>query len=173
MIPLKVFLRQNIIVIWIFNMRKICFTFLALFLTMSCTWLSGGKGQVIYHWQRPNTGVQKFSRDHSECMREAEDFKLLPDFKNWFYSEEVRYDIRADWHSEKGIWASYVPYEGAQPVMVNSIRDDSGSSPRKYRRCMEKRGYTRRTDNLPSTTNIFIYKPQDVNQDVPFEKYYR
>lgn len=173
MIQSKVFSRQNIIQIWIFNMKKILFLILIVLTIPACTWLAEGKGQVIYHWQRPNTGVAKFSRDHSECMRKAEDFKFLPSIKNWFYSEEVRFDIRADWHSEKGIWASYVPYEGAQPLMVNSIRDDSGSSPRKYRRCMEKRGYTRRSQDIPSTTNIFIYKPQDINQDTLFEEYYR
>ncbi len=159
--------------IWIFNMKKIYLLLLSCLLFSGCTWLSKGKGQVIYHWERPNTGVTKFSRDHSECMREAEDFKFLPDFRNWFYSEEVRFDIRADWHSEKGIWASYVPYPGAQPIMVNSIRKDEGSSPRKYRNCMEKRGYQPRNHDIPTSTNIFIYKPQDVNQDVPFEKYYR
>ena len=147
---------------------------LTLFLLMcSCTFLAKGKGQVIYHWERPKTGIEKFSRDHSECMREAEDFKFIPSIKNWFYSEEKRIDIKADWHSEKGIWASYVPYPGAQPILVNSVRDDHDSSPRKYRLCMEKRGYTHRTHDIPTVTNIFIYKPQDVNQDTLFEKYYR
>lgn len=147
---------------------------LTLFLITGCTTMfTEGNGQVIYHWARNNTGVAKFSRDHSECMREAEDLKLLPNIKNWFISEEARYDIRADWHSEKGIWASYVPYPGAQPLMVNSIRDDTNSSPRKYRTCMEKRGYWHRQNDIPTSSNIFIYKPQDINQDTPFEKYYR
>jgi len=145
----------------------------SIFILSSCALFSKGKGQVIFHWERPRTGVEKFARDHSECMREAEDFKLLPNIKNWFYSEEKRIDIRADWHSEKGIWASYVPYWGAQPLVVNSIRDDKDSSPRKYRICMEKRGYTHRTHDIPVITNIFVYKPQDINQDTPFEKYYR
>ena len=153
-------------------MKKIL-PLITIFLLSSCSWLSSGKGQVIFHWEKANTGIEKFSRDHSECMREAEDFKFIPNIKNWFYSEEKRIDIRADWHSEKGIWASYVPYWGAQPLLVNSVRDDTGSSPKKYRKCMEKRGYSHRTHDIPTVTNIFIYKPQDVNQDVPFEKYYR
>lgn len=152
---------------------KKALTLLSVFLLGSCTFFSKGEGQVIFHWERPNTGVQKFSRDHSECMREAEDFKFIPSIKNWFYSEEARYDLRADWHSEKGIWASYVPYWGAQPLLVNSIRDDQDSSPKEYRECMEKRGYTHRTHDIPSVTNIFVYKPQDINQNTPFEKYYR
>lgn len=154
-------------------MKKIFSLIMTIFLLSSCSWLSSGKGQVIFHWERANTGIEKFSRDHSECMRQAEDFKFIPNIKNWFYSEEKRIDIRADWHSEKGIWASYVPYWGAQPLLVNSVRDDTGSSPKKYRKCMEKRGYSHRTHDIPTVTNIFIYKPQDVNQDVPFEKYYR
>lgn len=154
-------------------MKKTSYILFSLLALSGCVFAQKGEGQVIYHWQRPNTGVTKFARDHSECMRLAEDFKMVPNIKNWFTSEEFRYDIRADWHSEKGIWASYVPYPGAQPLMVNSIREDFSSSPRKYRICMEKRGYTHRTNDIPSVTNIFIYKPQDPNQDTPFEKYYR
>lgn len=134
----------------------------------SCTLFSDGRGQVIYHWERENTGIQKFSRDHSECMRNAEDFKLLPDVRTLFYSEEVKLNIRADWHSEKGIWASYVAYPGAQPVLVNSLRNDADSNPKKYRQCMEKKGYWHRSYDIPSVTNIYIYKPQRVLQNVPF-----
>ena len=100
-------------------------------------------------------------------MRQAEDIRL-PDFRTWFYSEEVKLDIRADWFAEKGIWASYVPYPGAMPIMVNSLRDDYDSNPKKYRLCMEDKGYWHRTYNLPSVTNIYVYKPQRVLQDVPF-----
>lgn len=154
-------------------MKKAFLLITTLVLISGCTLFSSGKGQVIYHWQKANTGAAKFARDHSECMREAEDFKFLPSIKNWFTSEEVRYDIRADWHSEKGIWASYVPYPGAQPVVVNSIREDKDSSPRKYRKCMESRGYTHRLNDIPVITNIFVYKPQNPNQDTLFEEYYR
>ena len=158
--------------IWIFRMRtatKIIFALLGLTLS-GCTLFSSGQGQVIYHWQRPRTGVEKFSRDHSECLRLAEDFRLLPDFRSWFYSEEAKLDVRADWHSDKGIWASYVPHEGAQPLMVNSLRDDRDISPRKYRQCMEARGYTHRTGNIPDSTNLYIYSPQRVLQNKPFNQ---
>lgn len=156
--------------IWTFKMKKIFIATLTLFMVSSCTLFQDGDGQVIYHWERENTGVQKFARDHSECMRQAEDFKLLPDVRTWFFSEEVKMNIRADWHSEKGIWASYVPYPGAMPLMVNSLRNDSDSSPRKYRLCMEDRGYWHRTYNLPSITNIYVYRPQSVLQDDPLNK---
>lgn len=151
-------------------MKKLYMPILSALLMTACTTFQDGDGQVIYHWERENTGVQKFARDHSECMRQAEDFKILPDVRTWFFSEEVKMNIRADWHSEKGIWASYVPYPGSMPVMVNSLRNDSDSSPRKYRLCMEDRGYWHRTYNLPSVTNIYVYRPQSVLQDDPLHK---
>lgn len=136
----------------------------------ACTLFSDGSGQVIFHWEKESTGIEKFSRDHSECLRYAEDFKLWPDFKSWFYSEEAKLDIRADWHSEKGIWASYVQYQGAQPVLVNSLREDEDISPKKYRQCMEGKGYWHRTYSIPTVTNVFVYTPQRVLQGKPFGK---
>jgi len=130
---------------------------------------SGGKGQVIYNWERENTGVAKFSRDHSECLKEAEGWFHIPDISSWFYTEEVRYDIRVDWHKEKGIWASYVPYRGASPLLVNSIRDSERSNPRDYRLCMEAKGYWHRNYDIPSVTNIFVYTPQQRYDHVPLE----
>lgn len=138
----------------------------------SCSWLpfydDEPQGQIVYHWAKENTGVQKFSKDHSECMRIAEPTRWLPDISSWFYSEEVQLKIRADWHSGKGIWATYVPYTGAQPLIVNSVRDDSEVSPKKYRQCMEARGYWHRNANIPEITNIYVYKPQRVLQNKPF-----
>lgn len=142
----------------------------ALMLSSCSSWMSRGRGQVIFHWERENTGVQKFARDHSECLRGAEDFSFFPNVKSWFYSEEVKLDVKADWHANKGIWASYIPYPGAQPLVVNSLRDDTRISPTDYRDCMEKRGYWNRKYNLPTTTNIYMYKPQKMLQNVPFTK---
>ena len=62
------------------------------------------------------------------------------------------------------------PTPGAMPVMVNSLRNDSDSSPRKYRLCMEDRGYWHRTYNLPSVTNIDVDRPQSVLQDDPINR---
>ncbi len=128
------------------------------------------QGQVVYHWARENTGVQKFSKDHSECMRIAEPTRWMPDVSSWFYSEEAKLNLRADWHAGKGIWATYVPYVGAQPLIVNSVRDDSEVSPKKYRQCMEGRGYYHRSANIPEITNLYIYKPQRVLQNKPFNR---
>lgn len=130
------------------------------------------EGQVVFHWDRYNTGGVKFARDHSECMREAEALKLMPNFRSWFYTEEQRYNIVVKWHKEHGIWASFVPYPGAMPILVNSVRDDTDASPRKYQKCMLKKGYVERTTDIPETTNLFIYKPQSVNQDAPLDSTY-
>ncbi len=155
--------------IWIFNMKKLMFVFCILMIgiTGGC---SRGKGQIIYNWSREKTGVAKFSRDHSECLKEAEGWLYIPDIGNWFYSEEFRYDIRVDWHKKKGIWASYVPYRGADPILVNSIRDNSRSDPKTYRLCMEKKGYWHRNYDIPSTTNIFVYEPQKPTDQVPLSE---
>jgi len=126
------------------------------------------QGQVIYHWDRPKTGVIKFSRDHSECLRKAENWSWAPDLNSWFYSEEAKLDIRADWHAERGIWATYVPYAGAQPLIVNSLRDDEDIKPQSYRECMEEKGYTHRNYDIPETTNLYIYRPQRLLQNKPF-----
>ena len=100
-------------------------------------------------------------------MRKAEGIHI-PDFRTWFFSEETKLDLRANWHASRGIWASYVAYPGAQPVLVRSLRDNAGSNPRKYRLCMEDRGYTHRTNDIPTVTNIYQYKPERVLQDIPF-----
>lgn len=139
---------------------------------MGCTSVydDEAQGQIMYHWERPKTGSIKFSRDHSECLRKAENWTWTPDFNSWFYSEEAKLNIRADWHAERGIWASYIPYPGAQPLMVNSMRDDENISPRNYRLCMEGRGYTHRTYDIPEHTNIYVYRPQRALQGKPFNR---
>ena len=67
---------------------KKCYLFFIILLLTACV---SGKGQVVFHWDRYNTGGIKFARDHSECMRQAEAFRLFPSIKSWFYSEEQRY----------------------------------------------------------------------------------
>lgn len=149
-------------------MKKIYWTLIIILLS-GC---SAPQGQVVFHWDRYNTGGLKFSRDHSECMREAEPFRFFPDFKSWFYTEEQRYKTAVKWHKEKGIWASYVPYPGAMPIFVNSVKDDTDVSPRKYQKCMLRKGYIERTTNVPEASNLFVYKPQSLNQDVPLDSTY-
>lgn len=145
--------------IWIFKMKKT--STLLLLVLLSVGGCASTDGQIVYHWTRPRTGVEKFVRDHSKCMREAEPFKILPRFKTFFhdmfYSEEQKLEVRADWDSEQGIWASYIPYTGAQPVVVNYLRDDSDADPATYSKCMTKKGYTTRSYDIPEITNIKLH----------------
>ena len=134
----------------------------------SCTYLSKGSGQVVYHWEKPHTGVEKFSRDHAECLLAAKEFKLMPDFRTWFYSEETKLNTRADWKSDKGIWASYVPYAGAQPLIVNSRYDDDDISPKNYSKCMKSKGYWARDHDIPEITNINLYRARRPHLQQPF-----
>lgn len=121
-----------------------------------------GNGQEAYHWQRPRTGVQKFAIDHKYCMKQAATFKLLPAAKRWlhniFYTEEKHLEIRADWNGKSGIWASFVPYPGAQPIMINTpaLEDDDDINYKKYVDCMLNRGYTARNYDIPDITNIYL-----------------
>lgn len=149
-------------------MRKILLAITVILLS-SC---STTRGQVVFHWDRYNTGGIKFARDHSECMRKAEPFRFFPNFRSWFYTEEQRYQIAVKWHKEHGIWASFVPYPGAMPIFVNSVRDDSDASPSRYQKCMLRKGYIERTTNVPEASNLFVYKPQSVNQDAPLDSTY-
>jgi hypothetical protein len=143
-------------------MKNFLISSLIISLLGACSWLSGADGQTIYHWERPNTGVEKFSRDHTACMRESEPFKIMPRFQTLFYdifySEEKKLEIRADWESETGIWASYVPYPGAEPVIINNLRDDDDNRPLKYSACMKNRGYVTRNHSIPVITNINVHK---------------
>ena len=142
-------------------MKKILALFLIM-MTTACA-MNRGLGQVVYHWEKPRTGIKQFARDHSECLNYASPWKLMPDFKSLLHSEEFRIDARADWHSPRGIWSSYVPYPGAMPLMLNSLKRDDDINPRKYRVCMESREYTHRKYDIPSTTNIYYYQPQKLS----------
>ena len=120
-----------------------------------------GRGQLVYHWERYNTGIDKFARDHNSCMHEAESFSMMPRLRTlWhsmFYSEETTLYTRADWDADKGIWATFIPYPGAQPLILNYLRDDSNVDADDYSDCMYKRGYTPRSYEIPSITNIRLY----------------
>ncbi len=85
-----------------------------------------------------------------------------------FYTEETKLDTRADWKSSKGIWASYVPYPGAQPLIVNSRYDDDDISPKNYRKCMQSKGYWAREHDIPEITNINLYKARTPYLRQPF-----
>ena len=146
-----------------------------IFVTLSaCASFNEHKGVSIFHWERDNTGVYKFARDHSECMHVAEDWHFFPtlkEMKSWIITEEAQYNIKVDWHAEEGVWASYIPYPGAQPILVNTARTDLTYNPKNYRICMENKGYWHRNYEIPETTNLFVYKPQSANERDPLQSF--
>lgn len=140
------------------------------FALCSCSYLSGGSGQVIYHWERTNTGVEKFAADHAECLQAAKAIQYFPNYRAWFYTEETKLNTKADWNSDRGIWASYIPYPGAQPLILNSRIEDDDISPQKYTACMKKKGYWYRNHDIPEVTNINLYRARKPMLSRPFGK---
>lgn len=63
---------------------------------------------------------------------------------------------------------------GAMPVMVNSVRDDTDASPLQisemYVAAKDMSNLDRPIFRRPS--NLFVYKPQSVNQDAPLDSTY-
>ena len=95
-------------------------------------------------------------------MQHSATFKLIPATKKWFhdifYTEEKHFEIRADGNGKCGIWASFVPYQGAQPIMINtpSLEDDDDINYQKYVDCMLNRGYTAINYDIPDVTNVYF-----------------
>lgn len=113
-----------------------------LFILGVCSFLlSGCGGQTVFYWERPNTGATWFAKDHTECLRKADFWPYYWPGWPWGWQKEPDPNLRFDNDAANGIWASYVPYPGAQPLYVNSLRGDWSMSPSWYRRCMEDRGY--------------------------------
>lgn len=99
-------------------------------------------GQSIFYWEKPNTGAVWFAKEHNECLADADWWPWT--FPAWPPGTQEVPELRFDNEADNGIWANFIPYEGAQPVFVNSLANDSTMSASSYRRCMEKKGYTQR-----------------------------
>ena len=102
------------------------------------------EGQKTFYWQRPNTGINWFAKDHNECMKEADWFPLQWPGWPWDWGEPGPLNLRFDNESGKGVWAQFVPYPGAQPVYVNYAYGDWSVDYDDYQDCMESRHYTQR-----------------------------
>lgn len=104
-----------------------------------------GGGQTVYYWERPNTGVNWFVRDHNQCLRVADWWPYeWPGFRfsgPWGWDTPPDLDLRFDNDASNGIWAEYTPFPGAQPVYVNSRAGDWSMSASTYEKCMEQRQY--------------------------------
>ena len=116
---------------------------LLLFLLGGCYFVQGDdrQGQKLFYWERPNTGVAWFAKDHKECMLEADKWPF--EWPGWpGRPEELK--LRFDNDAENGVWAQFVPYPGAMPVHVNYVSGDWSVDYDDYQACMEKRHYTQR-----------------------------
>ncbi len=100
------------------------------------------EGQKTFYWQRPNTGIKWFAKDHNECMREADWFPFELPTLPWGSSKPL--ELRFDNGSSNGIWAQFTPYPGAKPLYLNYASDDWSVDYDDYQQCMEARNYTQR-----------------------------
>lgn len=131
-------------------MKKGIVFFGILMLLGGCQWMVGGSGQKMFYWERPNTGVVWFAKDHRECLLEADMFPFeWPDF--WGENKYRPLNLRFDNNSPSGVWAQFVPYPGAHPVYVNSAQDDWAVSYDDYEECMKARHYSERRPAVKST----------------------
>ena len=116
---------------------KTAFLLMGAFLLNACD-----GGQAIFYWEKPDTGPVWFAKEHNECLEEADWWPWsLP---SWPPGQTKLPELRFDNDSDNGIWANFVPYQGAQPVYVNSRQDDSSMSISTYESCMERKGYKQR-----------------------------
>ena len=129
------------------------FLFLGLFLLGGCWFVQQDdrNGQKLFYWERPNTGVAWFAKDHKECMLEADTWPF--EWPRWpWESEEIK--LRFDNDSENGIQAQFIPYPGAMPVHVNYAPADWSVDYDTYEACMLDRHYHER---LPATQNRQVF----------------
>ena len=97
--------------------------------------LAGCSRQAMYHWHKPQTGMPQFVEDHNSCLCTANFFPWTS--PQWLHPTE-QYNTRLKSRGANGIWASYIPYQGAQPIYVNSQMNDSAMLRPLYATCMEK-----------------------------------
>ncbi len=117
-------------------------------LCVTCSFLllsaCGSNGQHMYYWERANTGVVWFARDHNECLAVADMWPYQWPGMPWGWGTPPNLDLRFDNSSDHGIWAQFIPFPGAQPLHVNSKVADWSMSYDDYEECMLSRNYVLR-----------------------------
>ncbi len=113
-------------------------------------------GQKVFYWERPNTGVTWFVRDHGQCLEESDYWPFTRPGWPPFSGAEPKLKLRFDNDADNGIWADFIPFPGAHPVKVNSVHGDWSMSYDVYEACMEQRGYIQRRP--PSQSNQVFYQ---------------
>ena len=137
-------------------MKKTLFLTCLLFVLSGCRWMAGDEGQKVFYWERPNTGVVWFAKDHRECMREADMFPFEWPSMPWGAPDAPKpLNLRFDNDAPSGVWAQFVPFPGAKPVFVNAVDDDWAVDYDAYEDCMTSRHYRQR---LPATQNHQVFQ---------------
>ena len=120
-------------------LKKVCFVVLGTVSLAACS-----TEATVYHWAgRRDVGPQKFVVDHNLCMREADFWpfeKSLYDTVDYFSPGPHDPKHRID-PGEDRVWASFIPYPGAQAVYVNDINSSNTIDGDDYVSCMEDKGY--------------------------------
>jgi len=120
-------------------LKKVCFIALATFSVVACS-----KESTVYHWAgRNDVGPNRFIVDHNACMREADSWpfdKSLYDIVDYVSPGPHDPKHRIDADSER-VWASFIPYPGAQAVYVNDVNSSNTVDGSDYVACMQERGY--------------------------------
>lgn len=120
-----------------------CFV-LAVGLTAILASCSGDSESKVYHWaSKGDVGPKRFVVDHNLCMREADGWPFETS------AGEMLDFISPGPHDPKHllgakddmVWASFIPYKGAQAVYVNDVNSSSMIDGNDYATCMEKKGY--------------------------------
>ena len=116
--------------------------------------LDAQEGQKVFYWERPNTGVVWFAKDHRECMQEADLFPFEWPSIPLFSDKPKELKLRFDNNAPTGVWAQFVPYPGAHPLYVNWADDDWSVDYDSYEACMKERHYHER---FPATQNRQVF----------------
>ena len=103
-------------------MYKLACLLLFPFALLGCQSMVGQEGQKVFYWERANTGVAWFAKDHRECMQEADLFPFEWPSLPLFSEKPPELKLRFDNDAPSGVWAQFVPYPGARPLYVNSDR---------------------------------------------------
>ncbi len=120
-------------------LKKVCVIALAGASVSACS-----SQATVYHWQsRNDVGPNRFVVDHNYCMREADTWPFETSFHDIVdyispgpHDPKHRIDPRED-----RVWASFIPYPGAQAIYVNDVNSSNMIDGGEYVSCMESRGY--------------------------------
>ncbi len=125
-------------------MSKFFIKFLLICMVVTGVAACGSTESTVYHWQgRGDIGPQKFVRDHNSCIREADSwpfetspYAMFDNLSPGPHDPKNRMDP-----NDSKVWASFIPYRGAQPIYVNDFNGSTMVDGTEYASCMRSLGY--------------------------------